>query len=341
MSVQTLIGASDILSRGVSDLSQLRPVLDDAIAANADSFMAANASLRKDEWEMVDMRVNDVMRERLTIVDDLRAKGLIVPTSIGTILRVTERLSDMAAAEVNYDGDSDPDEDKAAYLRNVVPVPVISKGFRINWRQLEASRRRGDPLDVTNAAVAARKVRDKLQDVITNGYGTGPGANPANGADGQTIPGLTTAAGRLLVSLGTAWDVSGADIIGNVLAMLESAYASNLFGPFNLYVPKNYWATLQEDYSALKGDRTMLQRIEAFENIDVVRPLDSLADDNVVMVQMTEDVIDMTEAQTVTTVQWEKNPFVTYFRVMTVAGPQIKSIETDAGATINGIIHLS
>jgi len=324
----TLIGADALLEKGVASFAQLRPVA----TQNMDP-LAANATLRKDEWEQIDTRVNDVMRERLTIVDDLRGRGLVTSVSLGTILRVTERFSDMDAAQISFDGDTAPQGDRPSYARDTIAVPVIAKDFRINWRQLEASRTRGEPLDVSGAALAARKVRDALQDLFVNGLDNTPA--------GGTIPGLTTAANRQTVSLSVTWDASGADIIGDVLRMLEAAYAVNLFGPFNLYVPKNYWATLQEDYSTQKGDRTFIERITSFQDIDAVRPLDSLADDNVLLVQMTEDVIDLTEAQMVTTVQWEKNPFVQNFRVLTVAGPHIKSIETDAGTTINGIVHLS
>jgi hypothetical protein len=152
---------------------------------------------------------------------------------------------------------------------------------------------------------------------------------------------VITAGSRQTVSLTTDWDVSGATIIDDCLRMLETAYAVNLFGPFFLYVPKNYWAVLQEDYSTAKGDRTFIQRILAFEDVEQVRPLDALPDDNVVMIQMTEDVIDLTEAQAITTVQWDKNPFVTNFRVLQVGGPHIKTIQNDAGTTLHGIIHLS
>lgn len=338
-----LIGAEDIIARGVETMASLRPVLTQQMEAQAirnGAAMATNATLRKDEWETVDARVNDVMRERLTIADDLRGLGLVTPISIGTILRVTERISDFDAAEISFDGDTAPQKDRPAYSRNVVPVPVISKDFSVNWRQLEASRRRGDPLDVTSAGIATRKVRDKLQGLITNGYtgGPGPGDNPAGGT---SIPGLTSAAKRLIVSLYHPWDESGADVIGDVLRMLETAYASNLFGPFYLYVPKNFWAILQQDYSPLKVSSTFMARILAFNEIKAVRPLDALADDNVVMVQMTEDVMDLSEAQVVTTVQWEKTPFVTQFRVLTIAAPHIKDIETSLGTSINGIIHLS
>jgi len=323
-----LIGGDDLIARGVGNLAQLRPVQ----AENVVGF-AGNATLRKDEWELIDTRVNEVMRERLTIVDDLRARGLVTPVGLGTILRITERLEEFGAAEVSYDGDTAPLRDRPSFLRDTIPVPVVSKDFQISWRQLEASRTRGEPLDVTAAAAATRRVRDKLQDLFVNGFGQGPDAN--------TIPGLVNAANRQLVTLSVDWDVSGSDIITDVLSMLSSAYAINLFGPFFLYVPKNYWATLQEDYSTAKGEKTFIQRILALEDVEAVRPLDTLADDNVVMVQMTEDVIDMSEAQAVTTVQWEKNPFVTNFRVLAVAGPHIKNMETAGGTTIHGIIHLS
>lgn len=330
-----LIGAEEILAKGVSSLAQLRPVL----TQHTDP-MAANATLRKDEWEQIDTRVNDVLSERQTIVDDLRGRGLVMPTSLGTILRVTERLSDMDEAEVTFDGDTAPQKDRPNFSRDVIPVPVISKDFTINWRQLEASRKRGDALDTTAAAAAARKVNQKLQRLITLGYGGGPGTNPAS-AQGTEIPGLTTAPNRIQVSLSSAWTDSGSDVIGDTLRMLEAAYAQNLFGPFMMYVPKNYWAHLQDDYNPEKLSTTFIQRIEAFEDIQGVRPLDTLPDNEVILLQMTEDVIDLTEAQGVTTVQWEKNPFVQNFRVITVAGPHIKSIESQSGDTINGIVHLA
>lgn len=311
----------------------LRPVLADHAAPQEQ--MAGNATLRKDEWERVDDRVNMVLRERLTVVEDLRGRGLVEPASIGTIIRVTERLSDFDDAEVTFDGDTAPQKDKPDFNYDSIPVPVISKDFQIGWRQLDASRTRGEPLDVTGAELAARKVADQLQNLITNGLSSG-------GPSGGGIPGLTSAGNKLTSSYnGDHWDDASPQIVNDVVDMLSTAYASSLFGPFALYVPKNFWAPLQDDYSSSKGDRTFLERIQAFSDIEVVRPLDSLSNDNVVLVQMTRDVLDLTEAQAITTVQWQKNPMVTNFRVLFVGGPQIKNIATDQDSTIHGIVHLS
>jgi len=326
-----VIGGEGLTSRGVTNsLGVLRPILADN--ATITDMFTTNATLRKDEWERIDERVNEVLRERLTVADDLRSRGLITPVSLGTILRVTERSDQMDAAELTFDGDTAPPRDRPAFLRDTIPVPVLSKDFTIGWRQLDASRTRGEPLDTTAAEQATRKVRDRLQSVITNGYGAGPAGN--------VIPGLTTAANRQTIDLVSVWDGSGADPIADVVAMLEAAYAVNLSGPFVLYLPKNYWALVQQDYNTQKGDRTFLERMQAFADVDAVRPLDALADDNVTLVQMTRDTLDLSEAAAITTVQWEKNPWTTNFRVMMVGGPQIKNMQTDTGTTVHGIIHL-
>lgn len=327
-----VIGAKELLAKGVSDLAMLRPVL--ASNASPEERMSANATLRKDEWERIDTRVNTVMRERLTVVDDLRSRGLIEPVSLGTILRVTERVDDMTDAEISFDGDVAPQKDRPNFLRDVRPVPIISKDFDISWRQLEASRTRGEPLDVTSADLAGRKVRDQMQNLVANGLSTG---GPAGGG----IPGLTTAANRIIFNTMTDWDGATPDPVGDVEAMLALAYAKNLFGPFVLYICKNYWAAVQSDYTVGTNvsNRTVMERILAFRDIEAIQPLDALPDDNCVLVQMTRDVIDYSEAQAVTTVQWEKNPFLTHFRVLQVGGPHIKSIQLDDGTTVNGIVH--
>ncbi len=331
------IGAEELIARGVTNFDHMRPIL--SMGGNA---LVENATLQKDEWEQIDDRVSQVMRERITIVDDLRAAGLVHPVSLGTILRVTERLSEVDAADVSYDGDSAPNRDRPNYKRDVIPVPVIAKDFTANWRQLDSSRKRGETLDVTMAGLAARKVRDQMESVTINGFASGPGSNPTNSTDGQSIPGLVNHANRQTQAKSATWSTSSTDIIGDVLNTLGKAYAKFLFGPFNFYVPKNAWATLQQDYkTANPTSRTFLERILGMVDIKAVRPADFLATDNMILLQMTEDAIDWTEAQPVTTVQWEHNPFITRFRVLEVGGPQIKNIEVSDGTTTAGIVHLS
>lgn len=330
MSVR-VIGGGELAARGVERMEVLRPVL----AAN-ENPLVANATLREDEWKHIDERVNAVFGARQTIVDDLRQRGLVQPLDIGTVLRVTERVADFGEATLSYDGEVEPVRDRVSYYQDVRAVPVIGASFQVNFRQLAASRQRGEPLDTTGAELAARKVNERLQKLFAVGESSG---GPAGGG----IPGLTTAPKRLTVDLTADWATSpSADPVGDVARMLDEAYSYSLFGPFVLYVPKNYWAAIQRDYKVggLATTVSLIQRFREFADVEDVRPLDHLPNSNVVLVQLTRDVIDLSEAQPPITVQWQKSPFATEFRVYTIAGPHIKTIETDTGTSINGIVHL-
>lgn len=324
-----------VASLGAAD--NMRPVLNAEsveAAANAAGDMAINATLRKDEWEIIDERVNEEARNRLTVFEAFRSRGLVQSVGVGDIVRYSEYLSAFSDAKISFDGDTEPEQDRPEYGSDSRAIPIVSHGFRIGFRQLASSNRRGNNLSTDAAGLAARSVAHKMQDLITNGLASG-------GPTGGGIPGLTTAPNAIDVSIGTNWDASGADIIGNVEAMLDAAYNGYFFGPFALMVPKNYWATIQGDYSTLKGDRTYLERILAFTDIEAVLPNDALADDNVLLVQMTRDVMDISLALPMTTWQWAKTPARTDFRVLMIGGPQIKTVVGEDGTARNGIVHLS
>lgn len=301
-------------------------------AANQAQNTAVNASLREDEWEVIDDRVNEEASNRLGVVDRWRDAGLTEDLGVGDIERVTERLEAFDEADISFDGETDPQRDRPNYLQDRRAVPIISQDFRIGFRQLASSRKRGNNLQTDSAGLATRAVTHRMQDLVTNGLASGA---PSGGG----IPGLTSATNRLTDNSFDQWSGSSGTPIEDVESMLSTLYSNFLFGEFELHVPKNYWALLQGDYSDNKGDRTFLERIEAFEDISAVIPNDSLADHNLVLVQMTRDVMDISEAQTMTTWQWEKTPAATEFRVLMIAGPHVKSIETEDGSTVNGFLH--
>ena len=161
-----------------------------------------------------------------------------------------------------------------------------TKDWSLNRRQLEASRTRGEPLSTSQIAIATRIVADSLEDALFNGV-----TNLV--VDGRQIYGYTNHPGRNTVSLsGSGWaTVAGRDIIGDTKNMLQAAYDDNRFGPFTMYVAKDIWAEIQMDYSTEKGDATFMERILAFSDISSVKAGDSLPEGNVVLVQMTEDVV--------------------------------------------------
>ena len=309
------------------NVNERRPYLNDAGVAcivNAqgkEQEIKANATLRYDEWRDVDQTVIKAATDRLTGVKLLMARGLVHNLgSLGITLSQWQSESDMTSANVSMSGVTAGERDRVAYSTYNVPVPIIHKDWEINLRALEASRRMGESLDVTTAAIAGRKVAEGLEDLLFS--------TTAVKVDGQSIYGFLNFSPAISVVAGTPWDDLAADgnavIIEAVSDMLSALRANNYYGPFDIIVPGAYESKLDEDYRAFET-RTVRQRIEALSGVNQVTVADRLSGDNVVFVQTTSDVVDLAVAQDVSTIQWSTNGGMTEkFKTMACMVPRLK-----------------
>ena len=287
------------------------------------------ASLRHEEQEQWDMKLVKVARARLNMVADLQMAGLTHPIrSVGVTTSFYERVNDMTQATVDMDGVTVGQLDRLTFDEVGVPIPVVHKEFAVNWRQLEASRTLGEPLDTTSLGVATRQVANTCEYMLAKGL-------PNFEFRGNKIYGYTNHPNRNTVNLAQNWANDQSTIISDVNKMRKAMFADNRFGPFILYVAKNLWHILEEDYSTEKGDRTFKERIEAFSDITAVRHADYLADNNVVMVQMTDDVVDLAVAQDISFMEFMRIPNRFEFMVCTLMAPRIKADRNDSC----GIVH--
>lgn len=281
----------------------------------------ANALLQKDEWIAYDSAVRSIATIRLNGINDLRSMGLVYNAGdLGSTIAEWDESSDMTEAEINMAGVTTTEKDSVAFNTNGVPIPVIRKDFQVNIRRLLASRRMGASVDVTGAQISTRLVAEKSEQMLFNGSGISIG--------GYTTYGYTNHPQRNTGALTYDWaavGTTGKQILEDVLAMVAAAETDRHYGPFNLYVPSNFWPKLRNDYSDAKGDNTIIERIRALDVINDVKVADVLAADNVVLVQMTSDVVDLAVAQDITTVQWERGDGMqTNFAVMAAWAPRIK-----------------
>ena len=304
-----------------------------AMTANGMNLNAlrTNGTLRKDEWKVLDTAVIDVTRSRLRAVADLQGAGLTRNLGgLGVMVDEWETSGDMNGAEVDMAGDTAGQEDTQTFSLHGVPIPIIHKDFRLNIRRLLAARRNGTPLDTMQAEIAARKVSETAEGILFSGS--------AVKVDGYQIYGYTNHPNRNTGSLTAAWtDATNREILADVLDMIYSAEQAGYYGPFVLYVPGAYWAELRAEYSSNKTG-TWLERIRAIDNIQDVRVADTLSGDNVVMVQLTRDVVDLSVAQDVSTVEWDsRGGMVMHFKVMTAMAPRVKA--DDKGNS--GVVHYS
>lgn len=293
------------------------------------------AMLRYDEWKDIDRKVIEISTQRLKAVGDLMGRGLTHNLGgLGAVVALWQRSSDFSGADVSMDGMKDGEEDKINYDYKTVPVPIVHKDFRVNLRHLEASRRMGEGVDTAMAQLAARVVAEKTEDMLLAGNSIQ--------VDGGTVYGYTNHPDRGTATLTMQWtnpSKTGALILADVIGMITTAKTNRHYGPYVLYVPQNYEMVLEGDYAAGTADtRTVRQRLMMLEGISDIIVVDRLTSHNVVLVQMTSDVVDMAVAQGVSTVQWQvQGGLQQRFKVMSVMVPRVKS-DYDSRS---GIVHLS
>lgn len=292
----------------------------------------ASALLRYDEWKDIDRTVIESGLQRMPSINDLRSRGLTHNLgSIGQTISMWETLADMTEANISMSAITRGEKDNPSYANQSVPVPIVSKEFSVELRRLEASRRFGAGVDVLGASIAGRLVAEKSEKMVFLGAGVQ--------VDGATIYGYTTHPNRNTVTLSELWDnpaTTGADIVDDVQQMLAAARADRYYGPFMLYIPGGYEGRLDDDYRD-NDSRTIRSRIMALSGIQGIQVSDFLTAHNVVLVQMTRDVVDLAIAQDITTVQWSiQGGMQEEFKVMAVWVPRVKA---DADGR-SGIVHL-
>ena len=291
--------------------------------------------LTRDEWKVFDDELIAEGLIRLRAVADLISLGLVKRIQNGLAKTVLEyqTIGDMDPAIVSLDGVTRSMNDRVEFGAAGIPLPITHKDFYINLRALLASRTSGEAMDTTHVRVAGRKVAEKTEDMLFNG-------GPQFG--GLPIYGLTTHPSRITGAFGTggSWSQAGktgAQIVSDVGTMLAAMEANHMYGPYGIYVGSGGSLKLQEDYKA-ESEANIRARVLQYENVQFVRIVDSLDADEVVMVQLTPDVVQMVEGEPLQTIQWDVHGGMQInFKVMTIMVPLIRA--TNGGES--GIYHMS
>lgn len=294
------------------------------------------AVLRREEWQALDAAILGVAEQRLTGFNDLINRGLVynLGNAMGTTVLESHTVSDAMEAEMTMDGVSRSKGDRPVFGTTYLPIPIIHVDYEINARVLQASRTMGNPLDTVSAERAARKVAEKLEDMLftSTTYSFG----------GGTIYSLLNFPHRNLVALSTygSWkSASAANILASVIAMKQKSMDSYFYGPWVLYIPATYETILDEDYDTSgTSTQTIRERILKISGITDIKVIDRLADDNVLLVQTTTDVVRIVRGMGLTNVQWgTEGNFVNKYKVLTIQVPQIRADHNNR----TGIVHMA
>ena len=322
----------------------MAPENDNAVITNAQDFagsapmrlmkagfkinaLRTNALLRDTEWQEIDRAVVDIARAQLNGIADLRQYGLVQPLGgLGTILSAYDRLSDMTDANVDMSGTTPGEEDRVEFDQVNVPVPIVHKDFRLNIRQLEASRRLGDALDTTQTQVATRKVVEKLEAMLFNGVTMKVNANG--------IYGFTTHPNRNTYA-GADWGTIS-NIYTNVNEMVAAAEADGYYGPYGLYVATTQYAQARSVYTDGSGQSAIDRCMKNIPSLKFFKPSSVLTAANAVLVTLARDVVDLAIAQDIVPVEWDsQGGMVQHFKVFCAMVPRIKADSEGH----SGIVH--
>lgn len=294
--------------------------------------LRTNDVLQKDEWLAFDNSVVEVAQERLVVTGEFVSRGLTydLPNAMGHTRLEWQRMSDMTDADISMSGLTESQNDRIEYDLASTPIPIIHKDFQINARALAASRNKGTPLDTAQIRLATRNVSERLERLVLSGATIG-------GTNG-TIYGIFNAPNRTTGSVTASWvSATGAQILTDVLAMIDDAADNNMFGPFVLFIPQSANTNLDNDFKA-ESDKTIRQRLLELDSISKIVPTPFITAPNVALVQMTQDVMDIIDGIQPTVVQWDSHGgMVMNFKVMTIMVPRARSDFENQ----SGIVHYS
>lgn len=295
--------------------------------------LRTNGVLLRDEWKAFDNQVVQITRERLVAVNEVVRRGLVynLPNALGVMTLEWEKaIDDLVSAEVTMSGLNEATKDYLSYGTEAMPIPIIHKEFFYNIRHVEAARRNGRNIETTHAEVATRKVAEMIEHILFNGLVIAQNVGP--------IYGLLNHPQRNTGSVTATWlTATGAQIVADVIEMIAVAATKNMNGPFVLFVPQLVGARLGEDYK-VESDRTILDRLMAIPGLDAIISTTKLSGTNILLVQMTSDVIQMIDGIQPTMVEWDsRGGFQHNFKIISIMLPRVRA----AGDGNSGIVHYS
>lgn len=298
-------------------------------------------TLRREEWQQLDDALLGIAEARLSGVQSLINRNLVfrLGNAMGTTVLEYHDVSDAFEAQLSMDAVTRAQGDRPEFKSVFLPIPIIHVDYEINTRVLESSRRLGNPLDTTSAERAARKVMEKQEKMLftDESYAFGGGTIYSFMNFPYRIhPGGTGAQNIANISNWANPAVSGEEIVDEVLEMKQKSIDNHFYGPWILYIPTNFETKLDQDYSDAKGSNTIRERILAINGVDAIEVVDFMPTSNVLMVQLSTDVIRIVEGLGLQNISWQtEGGFVNKFKVISIRVPQIRADQN--GRT--GIIH--
>lgn len=283
----------------------------------------APATLTREGWIYLDQAVQGVALPELRVWGDIIRSGLTfdVPNGMGTIVLQDQTVTDAGAATISMDGLKGSERDRPEFDIRNFPLPIVHGEFSFSARQIAVSRAAGVPLDTTMARMVTRRIVEQVESLTI-------GTASTYSYGGGTVYGLINKPQRITrsLTLPTAAGWTPSVLVDEVLLMIDDLQAIYFNGPYGMYFSPAWTKYFDSDYSDLYAGQTLRTRLALLGDIQYMRKLSyGLTGYQIVVFQLTEDVIRAITGMPLTTLQWDsKGGLAKNFKIMAIMVPQVR-----------------
>lgn len=310
--------------------------------------VTSNANvLRKDQWALIDAKVQTASRKRLRLWADMRASNTFGGfDGMATPVLAFERMTDAGQAIMDMDGMTEGRNFAPKFALDGMNLPITHADFFLSSRFLATSRARGGQgADTIRSEMASRRVAEQIErtalglDDLSSQFSADLAA--IGGTSGQTggLYGLLNHPDRLTKNDMTApTGANGTVILTEWLEVLDLFFDYNFEGPWMVYHSSGYAKHLDNLFSTTEPSAGSLRnRLMQIEGIQGIRRLpyltEALHPNTLIFVQMGDEV-QAVNGMEITTVQWETmGGMKLNFKVMGIQVPRITSVNVNSGIT--------
>ena len=306
-------------------------VMSKDVAKQSD-FYANATSIRHEDAQTIQEMIVQLTEYQLNGISDLIAAGLTVPAMITDQLVGYESIDkhNPAIQEMNPNGS---DNNALEYQLRYVPLPITHQGYDVFWRQQGFQYKSSAGL-----SSSVRTISERLEESLFNGN-----TDVTVDLDGNSyeLKGYTNHPNRIQATT-SDWSVPANKdkIKSEMLALVGKFFTeAKIKEPNSLqvYIPGNYVEVMDDDYSTVKGDATVRERLQKIPEIREIKFSDRLADGEISMVYMNPETVQLAIASNIVSIPhtktepMENQAFTTY-------AAMVHMLKTNSDGII-GVLH--
>lgn len=283
----------------------------------------ANSSLPRDAYKFFDDVIVRTSQPNMPVWSALRSRVPRVINEPGVTVIEYKKASNITPASMGATPRRRSELDRIEYEPGIQPIPFIYKDFSIDWVHRMASSRGPAPVNAeTELVMAATLECTKLLEQFALGIVSFTYA-------GGTAQGLGGYTDRNTVNLSDPDDLAWTPelLLQDFLEMIQALKDDGFNGPYDFFLASNWETKLGEDYSAVKGDGSVLERLLRNRKIRSIETVDYLEDYRILGVQMTPNVVEAIVIEDFRFISWstDGSPFSEEGKVWGQAAPFVKS----------------